>query len=182
MSKPPTFPHPSWTNNSFQTDEDVEDIFSYGPGGLHPVVLGDTFNQRYTVVHKLGSGGLATVWLVWDQVDHRYVSLKIMRADQLELSKEVQVHQYLARLDIDLEENFICPLYDNFLHQGPNGSHICLVFPLAGDCVTQEIDRSFPYTKDQQIEQVRNYGRQLAHAVAVLHSVGIAHGGKSPFS
>lgn len=89
------------------------------------------------MVHKLGSGGIATVWLVWDQVDHRYFALKIMRVDQLELSKEVQVHQYLARLNIDLEENFICPLYDNFLHQGPNGTHICVLSCLWQETVSQ---------------------------------------------
>ncbi|PVH89387.1 kinase-like protein [Cadophora sp. DSE1049] len=181
MSKPPTFPHPSWTNNTFEIDEDIEDIGSYGPGGFHPVVLGDIFNDRYTVVHKLGSGGISTVWLVWDQSESQYVSLKIMRADQLETSKELRIHRHLTQLKINLEDNFICPLYDDFLHEGPNGTHICLVFPLAGDCVAEDIDLSLPHTREERTEQARRYGRQLAHAVALLHSVGIVHGGEYDF-
>jgi hypothetical protein len=39
-----------------------------GPGGFHPVSLGDTFKAgRYKVYHKLGWGGFSTVWLARDQ-------------------------------------------------------------------------------------------------------------------
>ena len=40
----------------------VED---YRPGGYHPVVLGDVFNQ-YKVIRKLGEGSYSTVWLAHD--------------------------------------------------------------------------------------------------------------------
>lgn len=42
----------------------VED---YRPGGYHPVVLGDVFNNRYKVIRKLGEGSYSTVWLARDQ-------------------------------------------------------------------------------------------------------------------
>lgn len=65
------YPHPSWTRSYSQMDDDMEYMENYRLGGSHPVVLGDTFNNRYTVVHKLGQGGFATVWLVWDQMENR---------------------------------------------------------------------------------------------------------------
>lgn len=44
--------------------DDTEDIFyMYRPGGFHPVHLGDLLDGRFEVVHKLGHGGHATVWL-----------------------------------------------------------------------------------------------------------------------
>lgn len=59
----------------------VEDIQLYRPGGLHPVHLGDRFdNGRYRAIHKLGYGGSLTVWLARDEYQHRYVSLKIIAA------------------------------------------------------------------------------------------------------
>jgi hypothetical protein len=46
---------------------DQERMTRYGPGGFHPVCLGDTFNQRrFQVHHKLGWGGFSTVCLAWN--------------------------------------------------------------------------------------------------------------------
>ncbi|KAH6666706.1 hypothetical protein B0J14DRAFT_197517 [Halenospora varia] len=107
-------PHSSWTNPCSEVDDDVENWEMYKPGGLHPVVLGDVFHDRYTVVHKLGQGGFATAWLVWDRIHNQYVALKIMRADHSENCQELKILQYLSKLDIDLAENFICPFLDQF--------------------------------------------------------------------
>lgn len=42
----------------------VED---YRPGGYHPVVIGDVFNNsQYKVIRKLGEGSYSTVWLAHD--------------------------------------------------------------------------------------------------------------------
>jgi hypothetical protein len=171
-------PHPSWTRSCSQIDDDVEYMGNYRPGGFHPVVLGDVFNNRYLVVHKLGQGGFATVWLVWDQVENHYVTLKIIRADRSERCQELKILRYLGQFNIDLAENFICPLLDHFWVQGPNGSHACLVLPLAGLQVSDSIAISESYTNEERVAGARHYVHQLAHAVAFLHSIGIVHGGK----
>ena len=46
----------------------VKEREDYKPGGFHPVHLGDHIGEdnRYRVIHKLGNGGLATVWLCRD--------------------------------------------------------------------------------------------------------------------
>jgi len=39
----------------------------YRPGGYHPVLLGDIFNNgQYKVIRKLGDGSYSTVWLARD--------------------------------------------------------------------------------------------------------------------
>lgn len=50
------------------SDEDFseEDDEDYCQGGLHPIRIGDVFNQRYRVVRKLGWGHFSTVWLSHD--------------------------------------------------------------------------------------------------------------------
>ena len=50
----------------------AEDPNWYRPGGYHPIHLGDRLKDgRYEIVHKLGFGGFATVWLA---KDHVYIS------------------------------------------------------------------------------------------------------------
>ena len=47
----------------------AEPLDRYRDGGYHPVHLGDFYNGgRYKVLHKLGWGGYATVWLLFDTV------------------------------------------------------------------------------------------------------------------
>ena len=46
---------------------DAEPLEMYRKGGYHPTHLGDTFKDgRYKVIHKLGWGGYATIWLARD--------------------------------------------------------------------------------------------------------------------
>lgn len=63
--------------------DDLEDPEQYMAGGLHPVHLGDLLgnSNQYKVIHKLGSGGFATVWLCRDLEKDVYTALKIMIAD-----------------------------------------------------------------------------------------------------
>lgn len=50
-----------------QEDGDIEEgKDQYRPGGLHPVYIGDVFNERYEVLRKIGWGRYSTVWLVKD--------------------------------------------------------------------------------------------------------------------
>ena len=78
----------SSTDHPLNTVEDLD----YNQGGYHPVHLGDSFdNNRYHVIHKLGYGGYATVWLARDKKRHRYVALKILTARSSYYSPEVNM-------------------------------------------------------------------------------------------
>lgn len=56
----------------------VEYVLRYEPGGYHPVRIGDSLNERYSIVHKLGYGSYSTVWLARDAVDGSYKAVKIL--------------------------------------------------------------------------------------------------------
>ena len=52
---------------AFYCEVDAEPLERYRKGGYHPTHLGDTFKDgRYKIIHKLGWGGYATVWLARD--------------------------------------------------------------------------------------------------------------------
>ncbi|RFU25889.1 hypothetical protein B7463_g10456, partial [Scytalidium lignicola] len=103
----------------------IEDVQRYRPGGYHPVMLGDILGKGYKVIHKLGYGGFATIWLT-QASNHgkRYVALKVLVANA--------PHQELMFLRHLRDHNTTHPniacLKEVFTIQGPNGLHHCLVF------------------------------------------------------
>ncbi|KAL4951422.1 serine protein kinase [Aspergillus filifer] len=96
----------------------VEPVEEYRAGGYHPVHLGDTFNHRYRIVGKWAFGQSSTVWIAQDTRLERYVTLKILKAIASSNSRE-RSHP---------GKKHVLRLLDQFEHEGPNGSHLCLVF------------------------------------------------------
>jgi len=192
---------------------DQEDFLKYSSGGFHPLSLGDTLSAgRYTIYHKLGFGSFATVWLAKDkQYDppaaprfffsflfdisshrtNRWVAVKILTANHSRLSQEHQTLLALAECakneNNSLEALFIIQLLDQFVHQGPNGSHLCLVFALLGPSVHNVVDScrmaaqydGVQYHEFLKPPTILKISRQLLKAVAFMHKSGYAHGGKT---
>jgi serine/threonine-protein kinase SRPK3 len=159
--------------------ENVEDIYKYGRGGYHPTRLGDVFhNERYKVIHKLGSGGFSIVWLARDRRDKRYVALKILiaKASKNYLS-EVEVLSYLQeRPSPHPGRTHISFLLDRFWINGVSGSHLCLVYDVTGPAIGH-----LDFQGNRLRGHVaRNVGKQLVQAIAYLHSEGICHGDITP--
>jgi hypothetical protein len=72
-------------SDSYETEgssgsEDEEDPSDYKRGGYHRVKIGDVYNSRYKVLHKLGWGYFSTVWLVWDSKLQRHGALKVVKS------------------------------------------------------------------------------------------------------
>ncbi|KAI0785254.1 kinase-like domain-containing protein [Abortiporus biennis] len=167
----------------------VEDIEAYKPGGLHPVAVGDIFsNGRYRVLHKLGFGGTSTIWLARDQQappSGKLMTLKVMRAEQSAEARdtiaELSIPQRLRKI---LQENHctvlphIQNIEDSFLHQGPNGTHLCLVSQLAGPSVRSMFDCPGRVSESRRLRSdlARKVARQVASAVQLMHSAGYVHG------
>lgn len=156
----------------------LEKIVYYQPGGHHPVHLGDVLGDAYRVIHKLGHGGFATVWLARDlnaKDTTKYVALKIIKAD---ISEDDCPELVLSRLAGEIGEGecaeYLCFPFDRFTIDGPNGSHLCFVYPVLGPRVSYGVFRNF--------EDLHKILRRVCHgitaAIATLHDHGICHGGK----
>ncbi|KJZ74346.1 hypothetical protein HIM_06352 [Hirsutella minnesotensis 3608] len=158
-------------------EADVEELEAYAPGGYHPTVIGDSFcDGRYIIVHKLGFGGYATIWLARDELLHRHVSLKILAAQESADTNEATIIRTLQQTQTSTRggRQFIPVLLDQFNFDGPNGHHLCLVSEPAGSNVAQSkedsTDLMFP------AETARSIAAQCLMGLSYLHSEGVCHG------
>jgi serine/threonine-protein kinase SRPK3 len=177
-----------WSNDELRYEypesDDVEKVELYCPGGYHPVNLGDTLKSRqYEIIHKLGYGGFATVWLARDNKEERYVAIKIVRADasQNALDTEVKILDHLKERATSTPGAYFIDLpIEHFWINGPNGRHICIVSHAAGPSIAQLTRAQATLQKKLTLDvhEAPTAALQLSQCLAFLHSpdVGVVHG------
>lgn len=160
-----------WKYLPFELGE-CEDLENYEPGGFHPVHLGDVYDGRYQVVHKLGFGGFSTVWLARDTVTNRWVALKVIVARE---SPTYEARSTIARHPSIVGSRLFAVADRQFWIDGPNGRHFCLVFPVLGPDLAKLSKGIYSRIKPEFAKEV---SLQAAQALAHLHSNGLCHGGE----
>lgn len=162
----------------YDWQDDVENLEHYRVGGYHPVELGDQFgDSRYEIVHKLGYGGSSTVWLAKDRVNNRYVSLKILKAQNSKSCSEATIRALLREGNQNHPgHSYVLTLLDEFHCDGPNGRHQCLVSDVTGPSVMEVKEAT--EGEMLSVETAQNITAQLALGLTFIHSCGIVHGGK----
>ncbi|KAI0391879.1 kinase domain-containing protein [Xylariaceae sp. FL0594] len=174
---PKSTPCPPGNTRSLPTHvPEIENLKEYVAGGFHPVHLGDTFDGgRYLIVHKLGYGGFATVWLAKDSTEKTCVALKILKARHSEKYHLKSPPLLRTLLSGSSEHLSGSAELRRFFFQGPNGRHLCLVLPLLGPSVSS---LSSYLQVRLQPWLARKAAYQVTQAVAALHRQGLCHGGE----
>ncbi len=161
------------------------ETLNYRPGGFHPVHLNDIFKKgRYTVLHKLGHGGFATVWLARDSVRNRYVALKILASRLSQDCPEVSILRRLRTSEgDDRGKQYVMSMLDHFWIDGPNGRHLCVVSEVGGPSIKQfnECPGLRAGTRRLRAKVARKVALQATEGLAFIHSTGIVHGGGFTF-
>jgi serine/threonine-protein kinase SRPK3 len=156
------------------------ETLNYRPGGFHPVHLNDVFKKgRYTVIHKLGHGGFATVWLARDKVRLRYVALKILAARLSHDCPEVEIPRRLRESEDHEGKAFVMSMLDHFWIDGPNGHHLCVVSEVGGPSIKQFNDCPGLTSGSRRLRGAvaRKVASQATEGLAYIHSTGTVHGG-----
>ncbi|KAL4887801.1 kinase-like domain-containing protein [Aspergillus ambiguus] len=191
VSPPPTPPSRALTDDEWRFKtitlpcEWVED---YRPGGYHPVVLGDVFNDgQYKIIRKLGEGSYSTVWLARDLRNCRYVVLKVLVSEIKGVIAELRILRHLTEVAPAEAARHVTRLLDEFEHHGPNGLHRCLVFEPMGPSVNtmvEELPQFKPRRRGMKVRyplwMTKSILKQSLQALAFLHEHGIAHGDFQP--
>ncbi|NWV67899.1 SRPK kinase, partial [Malurus elegans] len=109
-------------------------------GGHHPMQEGEVFNTRYQVLHELGCGAFATVWLCQDMRRKKQVAVKVLKSREgfAETAQDEVAFLHCVRCMKKKDragENIVC-LLDDFRMIGENVPdsfpHACLVFEALG--------------------------------------------------
>ncbi|KAF8540837.1 hypothetical protein BDD12DRAFT_554457 [Trichophaea hybrida] len=139
----------------------LETYRRYRPGGFHPLHIDDELHQgRYRILHLLGRGTFAGVWLAENwyyksiQASHlssappvRYVAIKIMTT--AEKSSESQILRLLQppahdSSGAEIVQEYVVSLFDDFEILGVNGTHRCIatefLSPTPLDLVQSPVD------------------------------------------
>ncbi|EJD36082.1 kinase-like protein [Auricularia subglabra TFB-10046 SS5] len=160
----------------FTSDETTEDILRYVAGGYHPVIMGNILRDTraagrpgYRVMHKLGYGAFATVWLAQRTDTNAFVSVKVTTAD-CAASQEVGMLKAAAEfVRSRCTQSNIITLIDSWTFDGPNGHHTVLVTDVVAPLSSL---RRTPH----QPAWRKTVALGLARAVEQLHGAGIVHG------
>ncbi|KAG7096230.1 hypothetical protein E1B28_003681 [Marasmius oreades] len=185
------------SSTSARSDEDSdseEDLEDYVKGGYHPVEIGDVFRDgKYVVVRKLGWGHFSTVWLAKNTQLNRHVALKIVKSASRYTETAVDEIKLLERLNNPsiphAEDPVLGPelpplahpgrshvigLLDHFLHKGPNGTHVCMVFEVLGESLLGLIKRH--QTRGVPLPMVKEIAKQVLLGLDYMHRYcGIIH-------
>lgn len=119
--------------------------------------------------------------LIYRDRNQKWAALKIMQAKYSTSEGPLSSPHEVSTLEILQDSRYHSPsLYDSFSHEGPNGSHLCIVNEFLGPSLRHVFT---DYTNcDDQLppDDIIFFSRQLLQAVANLHESRIAHGGIVP--
>jgi eukaryotic-like serine/threonine-protein kinase len=133
---------------------------------LAEVAEGSVVDNRYRVLRRIGSGGMADVWLAEDAHLQRQVALKVLHSRYLQDQQFVARFQREAEHAAGLQHPNIVSVFD----RGQDGSvnYIAMQY-VQGPTLKELIDRGL--TPDQAVALVRQVleGARFAHRNGIVH-------------
>ena len=108
----------------------------------------------------------------------QWVSVKIITADRTNQSREAHTLRDLTEYsNRNPGSRYVVQLLDDFLHEGPNGCHQCLVLELFGPTVHTFMEEFHGNEEFLTTYNVRKISTNMLQAIAFIHKAGYVHGG-----
>lgn len=97
----------------------------------------EVYKNRYRIEGKLGWGHFSTVWLAtdWECDPPSYVAIKFQKAARHYYEAahdEIELLQTARLAESEDDNNGVVKLLDSFIHSGPHGKHVSMVFEVMG--------------------------------------------------
>jgi serine/threonine protein kinase len=127
------------------------------------------FEERYEVLHSLGTGGMGEVWKAFDRNTERFVAIKYIKSAQFQ---SIEYNRFLteARAMANLNHDNVLRLYD--FSVDPQRPYMVLEF-VDGQSLAAKLGKfkkaPLPYLEVARIMEAASRGVQCAHDCNVLH-------------
>ena len=132
------------------------------------VTTGTVVDNRYEVRERLGSGGMADVYLAHDRQLGRDVALKVLHRRFARDGQFVERFKREAQSAAGLQHPNVVGVYDRGEHDGTN--YIAMEY-LPGRTLRAVLDEQAPLDQERAID----YGLQILQAAGFAHRNGIVH-------
>ncbi len=126
-------------------------------------------DDRYSILHELGSGGMAKVYLVHDEVLDRNVALKVLRKQFAEDEGFAERFKREARSAASLSHPKLVQVYDR--GEAEDGASYIAMEYVPGGTLKERIAEGGPLAP----AEAAGIASQVADALAVAHGRGIVH-------
>lgn len=124
--------------------------------------------NRYELIQKIGSGGMAVVYQAYDTSLDRQVAVKLLREEYIDNPDFIRQFQREAKAVAKLSHQNIVNIYDF----GTSDDLMYLVMEYVDGCTLKElIAKNGPLP----IQQVLDYSIQICYGMAQAHSHNIVH-------
>ncbi|MFV1988488.1 MAG: serine/threonine-protein kinase, partial [Gemmatimonadota bacterium] len=129
--------------------------------------LESSLSGCYRIERELGEGGMATVYLAWDEEEGRQVALKVLLP---ELASSVGAERFLREIQIGakLSHPHVLPLYGSGQAEG----FLYYTMPyVEGETLRERLDREGQLPIEESLE----IARQVSGALNYAHEHGVVH-------